>query len=136
MAAGLPTVQAAEEDGNGDISLTSGIASLSMAADFDHGHDVNSEPDRAWPRLKVPLTDQHVLRARRRRSTDTDAATDLVQNTSGLDLGWQVRRASFSGGFYGAQAAEAGGVFDFWTVDNDLEAGAFRGAFGGDRKGL
>ena len=38
---------------------------------------------------------------------------------------------TFSGGFYGKQAAEAGGVFDF--TSEDAEAGAFRGAFGGDR---
>ena len=38
---------------------------------------------------------------------------------------------SFSGGFYGKQAAEAGGVFDF--TSEDAEDGAFRGAFGGNR---
>jgi len=36
---------------------------------------------------------------------------------------------SFSGGFYGSKAAEAGGIFDF-TSD---ASGAFRGAFGGDK---
>ena len=36
---------------------------------------------------------------------------------------------SFKGGFYGAKGAEAGGVFDFASEDN--EGGAFRGAFGG-----
>ena len=37
----------------------------------------------------------------------------------------------FSGAFYGTQAAEAGGVFDF--TSEDTEGGEFRGAFGGDR---
>ena len=36
---------------------------------------------------------------------------------------------TFSGGFYGAGASEAGGTFDFGTTDNT--GGAFRGAFGG-----
>ena len=40
---------------------------------------------------------------------------------------------SFSGGFYGAKAAEAGGIFDF-TSEDDAADGAFRGAFGADRK--
>ena len=37
----------------------------------------------------------------------------------------------FSGGFYGAKAAEAGGVFAF--TSEDQEAGEFSGAFGADR---
>ena len=36
-----------------------------------------------------------------------------------------------SGGFYGAKAIEAGGVFDFATKDN--KGGAFTGAFGTNR---
>ena len=41
---------------------------------------------------------------------------------------------SFSGGFYGSKAAEAGGVFNFASDDGNNEGGAFRGAFGADRK--
>ena len=37
----------------------------------------------------------------------------------------------FRGGFYGIKAAEAGGIFDF--TSEDQEDGAFRGAFGGDK---
>ena len=36
---------------------------------------------------------------------------------------------TFSGGFFGAKAAEAGGVFDYTSTD--MEHGEFRGAFGG-----
>ena len=36
---------------------------------------------------------------------------------------------TFSGGFFGAKAAEAGGVFDY--TSKDMEHGEFRGAFGG-----
>ena len=39
---------------------------------------------------------------------------------------------SFSGGFYGAKAAEAGGVFDYTSTD--MTDGEFRGAFGGAKK--
>ena len=38
---------------------------------------------------------------------------------------------SFSGGFFGAKAAEAGGVFDYTSTD--MTAGEFRGAFGGKK---
>ena len=38
---------------------------------------------------------------------------------------------SFSGAFFGPKAAEAGGVFDYSSADN--EDGAFRGSFGGTR---
>ena len=36
-----------------------------------------------------------------------------------------------SGAFYGTLADEAGGVFDF--ASDDMEDGAFRGAFGGKK---
>ena len=39
---------------------------------------------------------------------------------------------SFSGGFFGAKAAEAGGVFDY--TSEDMASGAFRGAFGGAKE--
>ena len=43
-------------------------------------------------------------------------------------LGRRVE-GEFSGGFYGAKAAEAGGIFEF----SSESSGAFRGAFGGAR---
>ena len=54
-----------------------------------------------------------------------DTAT-VEENEFGLTPGGDFD-GEFSGGFYGAKAAEAGGVFDF-SSDN---SGAFRGAFGG-----
>ena len=60
-------------------------------------------------------------------------ATVMAGDPHGLDSKGMFT-GKFSGGFYGAQAAEAGGVFDF--TSKELEAGAFRGAFGGDRKSL
>ena len=56
-------------------------------------------------------------------STATVAADD---NTYGLTPGAGFE-GSFSGGFYGPGAAEAGGVFDFSSEGS----GSFRGAFGG-----
>ncbi len=53
-------------------------------------------------------------------------ATAGADNMYGLTPGGGFE-GSFSGGFYGAAAAEAAGVFDF-TSDG---SGAFRGAFGG-----
>ena len=38
----------------------------------------------------------------------------------------------FSGGFYGAKAAEAGGVFAF--TSEDKKAGEFNGAFGAEQE--
>ena len=53
-------------------------------------------------------------------------ATIMDDDPHGLDTGGSFT-GSFSGGFYGAGAAEAGGVFDFSSDGS----GAFRGAFGG-----
>ena len=58
---------------------------------------------------------------------DNDDA-DGVQNPSGLAHDAKLE-GSFKGGFFGTLAAEAGGVFAFWTDDN--EDGAVNGAFGG-----
>ena len=61
----------------------------------------------------------------------------LVTMLSGLDSTGKFT-GSFSGGFYGTKAAEAGGIFDFASDDDNdgaNEGGAFRGAFGADRKG-
>ena len=49
----------------------------------------------------------------------------------GLDASGDFE-GSFSGAFYGSKAAEIGGLFDY--ASDDLEDGAFRGAFGGDKK--
>ena len=116
----VAAVQAAEEDGNGDISLTSGVASLK--ADL----------------TKATITANLDGLAKLEGTIDTNTfkgtkATVGDDNAHNLDSTGKFT-GLFSGGFYGAQAAEAGGVFDF--TSKDAEAGAFRGAFGGDRKGL
>ena len=116
----VAAVQAGEEDGNGDISLQHGAAGL--VADL----------------TKATITATLDGLATLKGTVDTNTfsgtmATVIAGDPHGLDSKGMFT-GTFSGGFYGAQAAEAGGVFDF--TSKELEAGAFRGAFGGDRKGL
>ena len=112
-------VQKADEDGNGDITLLNGVAGF--------------EADFSKATIDVDLTGLAALEGTIDTNTfsGTKATVDAA-NTYSLDATGKFT-GSFSGGFYGKQAAEAGGVFDF--TSEDAEAGAFRGAFGGDRKG-
>ena len=110
-------VQAADEDGDGGISLV-------------HG-DVTLDADFSKATIEATLTGLATLEG----TVDTNTfsgtkATVMADDPHGLDSDGKFT-GSFSGGFYGKQAAEAGGIFDF--TSEDAEAGAFRGAFGGDR---
>ena len=114
----VATVQKADPDGNGSILLTSGDASLT--ADFNKAT------------IKAALTGLATLEGAIDTNTFSGTkATAMAGDPHGLDSDGEFT-GSFSGGFYGAKAAEAGGVFDF--TSEDAEDGAFRGAFGGDRK--
>ena len=114
----VATVQKADPDGDGAIALTSGDASL--AADFTKAT------------IKATLNNLATLEGDIATNMFSGTkATVMETNRHGLDSDGKFT-GSFSGGFYGAKAAEAGGVFDF--ASEDLEDGAFRGAFGGDRK--
>ena len=113
-------VQRADEDGNGDISLVNNAATLD--ADFDKAT------------ITATLTGLATLEGA--IDTNTFSGTKATVgagagNMYNLDSTGKFM-GSFSGGFYGAKAGEAGGVFGFTSEDN--EAGAFRGAFGADRK--
>ncbi|MDE0174792.1 MAG: transferrin-binding protein-like solute binding protein [Defluviicoccus sp.] len=111
------TVQEADPDGNGAISLTSGAAT--MTADFNDNE------------VMVDLTGLAMLEGDISGGTFSGTkATVAADNTQSL-TGGEDFTGSFSGAFFGATASEAGGVFDFESEDN--EAGAFRGAFGGAR---
>ena len=110
----VATVQAADEDGNGDITLTNGDASI--AADFGDGV------------ITATLDELATLTG--------DIAGNQFSGTKATATGGGLTTSadfegSFSGAFYGSKAAEAGGVFDFASEDND--GGAFRGAFGSTR---
>ena len=112
----VATVRVADEDGNGAIVLESGAASL----DADFGMD----------EITATLTDLATLSGDISGNTfNGDTAEDITHDS--LDADGKFT-GSFSGGFYGAKAAEAGGIFDF--TSDDKEAGEFRGAFGADRK--
>ena len=118
----VATVQKADPDGNGSILLTSGDASLT--ADFNKAT------------IKAALTGLATLEGAIDTNTFSGTKATVMDNDPhGLDSDGKFT-GSFSGGFYGAKAAEAGGVFDFTSEDQEDGAfrGAFRGAFGADRK--
>ena len=117
MVTGFAAVQRADEDGNGAINLRNGDATV-MA---------NFEKDT----VSAALTDLATLSGKISGNEFSGEKASDVSAMHGLDDDGTFM-GSFSGGFYGAKAAEAGGVFDF--TSEDAEAGAFRGAFGGDRK--
>ena len=113
----VAAVRVADDNGNGDISLESGAASLK--ADFDKA-DITATLD-GLATLEGDI------------DTNTFSGTKA---TVGSDNGHRLDSdgeftGSFSGGFYGTKAAEAGGVFAF--TSEDKEAGEFSGAFGADR---
>ena len=106
------TVRRANSIGAGDISLMSGEATL--------------EANFAKATIEATLTGLATLEGAIDGSmfSGTKAtATGGGLSTSGTFTG------DFSGGFYGAKAAEAAGIFDF--TSKDMKAGEFRGAFGG-----
>ena len=114
----VANVQKADDDGNGAIALENGDASLT--ADFSKAE------------ITATLTGLAKLEGDIAANTFSGTkATVIDGDPHVLDSGGKFT-GSFSGGFYGAKAAEAGGVFDF--ASEDAEDGAFRGAFGGDRK--
>ena len=112
------SVQVADDDGNGDITLRTGNAMLT--ADF--GDD----------EITVTLEELATLEGDIDGNTfsGTDDAT-ILAGDHGLDMTGKFE-GGFNGAFFGSQAAEAGGVFAFATEDN--EGGAFAGAFGGDKQ--
>ncbi len=109
-------VQAADEDGDGDISLVHGaagfVANLSKAT------------------INVDLTGLATLEGTVDTNKFSGTTAKVGENAHRLTEDAKFT-GSFSGGFYGKQAAEAGGIFDF--TSEDAEDGAFRGTFGGKR---
>ena len=109
----VATVQEADDDGNGDISLDHGDATIE--ADFGEGDITATLDDLATLTGSIAGNSFH----------GTEGVGHHPRTWIDGDF-----EGSFSGGFYGAKGAEAGGVFDFASED-DNEGGAFRGAFGG-----
>ena len=114
----VATVRGADPDGNGDIVLEHGAATL--GANFTKAE------------ITATLTGLATLEGDIDTNTFSGTKATVMDNDPhGLDSDGKFT-GSFSGGFYGAKAAEAGGVFDF--TSEDAEAGEFSGAFGGDKK--
>ena len=111
----VAAVRARDEDGNGPITLTNGDATLD--ADFGKGEITAT--------LETLATLTGDIAGNTFSGTKAAVTAD---NTRDLDATGTFT-GTFGGGFYGAKAAEAGGVFDFTSTDK--EAGEFRGAFGG-----
>ena len=108
------TIQEADTDGDGAMSMTTGQASV--FANFTKAEITATLFGLAT--LSGDIAD------------NTFSGTKANATGGGLDLDGDFT-GSFSGGFYGAKAEEAAGVFNF-TSDGDKD-GAFSGAFGGRR---
>ncbi len=111
-------VQEAHPDGEGTIRLLHDDAAI--IADFDKAT------------ITATLTNLATLKGDISGNTfsgDDDASG--IDGMHGLDSD-ATFTGSFSGGFYGAKNAEAGGIFDFASEGN--EGGAFVGAFGGAKE--
>ena len=121
----VANVQRAAARGDGEISRRDGSATI-MANVEDNEIDVTLTNLATLE----GMIDGNTFSGTKATLADSDMATDGIQAMYGLD-GTGKFEGSFSGGFFGPRAAEAGGVFDFSTEDN--HEGAFRGSFGGGR---
>ena len=112
----VANVQEADDQGDGDIMRQAGVAM--MTADFKKDSvDVDLG---GLATLKGDISGNMFT-----GDKDADVADG---HPFGLDSDGKFT-GSFSGGFYGEEAVEAAGVFDYTSAD--MEAGAFRGSFGG-----
>ena len=122
----VANVQRAAPRGNGEISRQDGSATI-MANVEDNEVDVTL----AGLATLEGMIDGNMFSGTKATLVDSDTTTaNVIDANYGLD-GTGKFEGSFSGGFFGPRAAEAGGVFDFSTEDN--HEGAFRGSFGGAR---
>jgi hypothetical protein len=113
----VANVQAAADGGDGAITSHSDTASI--AADFGKGT------------VGVTLTGLAALEGAITENTFSGTKATVMGTPVGGLTGGATVTGTFNGGFFGAKAAEAGGVFSFASKDN--VDGAFAGAFGGDR---
>ena len=114
----VANVQAADADGDGDVMRQSGRAG--MTADFKEAEVV------------VTLTNLATFKGGIDGNTFGGSGVSAsahggVQNTSGVATDGDFE-GMFEGAFFGDDAEDAGGVFDFDS--DDSEDGAFTGSFG------
>ena len=108
-----------EEDPQGNGTITRHSESSSMTADF--GKDT----------VKVNLSGLATLAGAISENTFSgDSQPTLSNNLPGGLANTDDFMGSFSGGFFGPSAAEAGGVFDYESDGGTNKNGAFRGSFG------
>ena len=115
----IANVQEADDDGDGDINQINGRTT--MTANFRSGM------------IDIDLVGLAMLEASIVDGTSTFMGTEdatVTDDPHALDSMGDFE-GSVSGAFFGDEAIEAGGVFDYASEDN--EAGAFRGAFGSYR---
>ena len=112
----VATIQAADPDGNGPVSLEDGVASTT--ANFEK------------MTVEAILTGLATLSGDITGNTFSGSKVSDITHTS-VSNDDDDFTGSTSGGFFGTKAAEAGGVFSFTSDGN--EDGAFSGAFGGAR---
>ena len=125
----VANVQEMDPDGDGDFTLEDGVAT--MTADFGKGDvDVMLMGLASLDGTIDGNTFSGTKKATLLGTDATDEPVDLLDATGTF-------AGNFSGAFFGPLAAEAGGVFDFASDDDNdgkNEGGAFRGAFGADQK--
>jgi hypothetical protein len=114
----VAAVRAADPDGSGAITLEHGTATL----EADFGDEEITAILTGLATLSGDIAGNEFSGTKA-----TVGTTNIVNLTSGATF-----TGSFSGGFYGSKAAEAGGVFSF--TSEDAEDGEFQGAFGGNRQ--
>ena len=115
----VANVQEADNEGDGAITRHDGTSS--MVADF--------VKDTVTVTLSGLATLDGAISENR---FSGDAQPKLANSLPGGLANADDFMGSFTGGFFGPSAAEAGGVFDYASKDN--KNGAFRGAFGGDQQ--
>ena len=109
--------------GSGGGAITAQSGDSMMTADF------------AKNTMKVDLMELATLEGMISGDTFSGTKVSGVMSDSGdlaVSADGSKFSGSFNGGFYGAKAAEAGGVFDY--TSKDMAAGEFRGAFGGAKE--
>ena len=122
----VAAIQALHEDGEGDISLEGNAAEIE--ANFRRGSVeigltgfVTLDGDIEGNRFTGSYVDAEL------DFDDVDAGTDGTQALGTLNATGEYD-GTVNGGFFGDDAEEIGGVFEFTSDDN--EDGAFRGSFG------
>ena len=119
--ADMPNAGEAKYSGNWAATVETAAGAVSL----EHGAaSLTANLDKST--LMATLTGLAMLEGALDGSAFSGTKATVGTNDHGLTPGGKFT-GSFNGGFYGAAAAEAGGIFDF-TSD---ASGAFRGAFGG-----